>query len=70
MVYEVLAAVGQHKTVHKILELCPLPDFEICRVLLVLLECKLLVPFQLDPPHKQSPFGDDVLNHERRLWEK
>jgi len=42
-VYEVLAAVGQHKTVHKILELCQLPDFEICRVLLVLLECKLLV---------------------------
>jgi hypothetical protein len=42
-VYEVLAAVGQHKTVQKILELCPLPDFEICRVLLVLLESKLLV---------------------------
>jgi pSer/pThr/pTyr-binding forkhead associated (FHA) protein len=42
-VYEVLAAVGQHKTVHKILELCQLPDFEICRVLLVLLESKLLV---------------------------
>jgi hypothetical protein len=69
-VYEVLAAVGQHKTVHKILELCPLPDFEICRVLLVLLECRLLVPFQLDPTHKQFPFGDDVLNHERRLREK
>jgi len=42
-VYEVLAAVGQHKTLHKILELCQLPDFEICRVLLVLLEAKLLV---------------------------
>ncbi len=42
-VYEVLAAVGQHETLHKILELCQLPDFEICRVLLVLLEAKLLV---------------------------
>lgn len=42
-VYEVLAAVGQHKTLRKILELCQLPDFEICRVLLVLLDSKLLV---------------------------
>jgi hypothetical protein len=42
-VYEVLAAVGQHQTIHRILEHCPLPDFEICRVLLVLLESKLLV---------------------------
>jgi len=42
-VYEVLAAVGQHKKVHQILELCQLPDFEICRILLVLLESKLLV---------------------------
>ncbi len=42
-VYEVLAAVGQHKTLEKILELCQLPDFEICRVLLVLLDSKLLV---------------------------
>jgi hypothetical protein len=46
-VYEVLAAVGQHKTVHKILELCPLPDFEICRILLLLLETKILV---VEPP--------------------
>ncbi len=42
-VYEVLAAVGQHKTLRRILELCQLPDFEICRVLLVLLDSKLLV---------------------------
>jgi hypothetical protein len=28
--------------VSKILERCPLPDFEICRILLVLLEAKLL----------------------------
>jgi hypothetical protein len=42
-VYEVLAAVAQHQKLDKILELCPLPDFEICRVLLVLLESKLLV---------------------------
>jgi pSer/pThr/pTyr-binding forkhead associated (FHA) protein len=41
-VYEVMAAVGQHKTLNAILELCPLPDFEICRVLLVLLDSKLL----------------------------
>jgi hypothetical protein len=42
-VYEVLASVGRYQTVQKILEFCELPDFEICRVLLVLLECKLLV---------------------------
>jgi pSer/pThr/pTyr-binding forkhead associated (FHA) protein len=42
-VYEVMAAVGQHKTLNAILELCPLPDFEICRVLMVLLDSKLVV---------------------------
>jgi pSer/pThr/pTyr-binding forkhead associated (FHA) protein len=42
-VYEVMAAVGQHKTLRNILEHCALPDFEICRVLLVLLDSKLLV---------------------------
>ena len=42
-VYEVMAAVGQHKTLRRILEHCPLPDFEICRVLLVLVDSKLLV---------------------------
>ena len=42
-VYEVLAAVAQHGTVSMVLDRCPLPDFEICRVLLVLLEAKLLV---------------------------
>jgi hypothetical protein len=42
-VYEVLAAVALHRTVGKVLERCPLPDFEICRILLVLLESKLLV---------------------------
>jgi hypothetical protein len=70
MVYEVLAAVGKHKTVHKILEFCPLPDFEICRVLLVLLEAKLLVPFQLDPPPTQFPFGEESNRERRRLREK
>jgi pSer/pThr/pTyr-binding forkhead associated (FHA) protein len=43
VVYEVLAAVGHHETVGRILESCELPDFEICRVLLVLLESKLLL---------------------------
>ncbi|HJS72689.1 MAG TPA: hypothetical protein VJ921_00270, partial [Vicinamibacteria bacterium] len=43
LVYEVMAAVGQHKTLRRILEHCPLPDFEICRVLLVLVDSKLLV---------------------------
>jgi pSer/pThr/pTyr-binding forkhead associated (FHA) protein len=42
-VYEVLAAVGRYQTVRRILEFCELPDFEICRVLLVLLESKLLL---------------------------
>ncbi len=42
-VYEVMAAVGLHERVERILELCPLPDFEICRVLLVLLESRLLI---------------------------
>jgi pSer/pThr/pTyr-binding forkhead associated (FHA) protein len=43
IVYEVMAAVGQHKTLSRILEHCALPDFEICRVLLVLLDSRLLV---------------------------
>jgi pSer/pThr/pTyr-binding forkhead associated (FHA) protein len=43
VVYEVLAAVAQHRTVDKIIEFCQLPDFEICRVLLVLLKHRLLL---------------------------
>jgi hypothetical protein len=46
-VYEVLAAVAQHRAVSKVLDRCPLPDFEICQILLVLLEAKLLV---VEPP--------------------
>jgi pSer/pThr/pTyr-binding forkhead associated (FHA) protein len=43
MVYEVLAAVAHHKGVDKVIEFCQLPDFEVCRVLLVLLKHRLLV---------------------------
>jgi pSer/pThr/pTyr-binding forkhead associated (FHA) protein len=42
-VYEVLTAVGRHGTVDDVVEFCPLPDFEICRILLVLLKHRLLL---------------------------
>lgn len=35
---EVMAAIGQYKTVEKIIEFCSLPDFEVSRILLVLLK--------------------------------
>lgn len=38
MVYEVMAAVRNHGNLDRILEFCQVPDFEICRVLLVLLK--------------------------------
>lgn len=43
MVYEVLAAVAHHKTIDQVIEFCQLPDFEVCRALLVLLKHRLLV---------------------------
>jgi hypothetical protein len=38
MVYEVMAAIRNYRTVDQILEFCQVPDFEICRVLLVLMK--------------------------------
>ncbi len=38
MVYEVMAAIRNYRTVDRILEFCQVPDFEICRVLVVLLK--------------------------------
>jgi pSer/pThr/pTyr-binding forkhead associated (FHA) protein len=56
VVYEVMAAVGQYGTLERILEHCQLPDFEICRVLLVLLKHKLLL-VDAEPPERGTGAG-------------
>ncbi len=43
MVYEVMAAIRNYRTVDQILEFCQVPDFEICRVLLVLMKHNVVI---------------------------
>lgn len=43
---EVLAAIGRHQTVGAVIDECPLPDLYVCRVLLMLLNKKIVIERQ------------------------
>ena len=40
---EVMAAVRRHQTVELVIEHCPIPDFEVCHILLVLLQHEIVL---------------------------
>lgn len=54
VVYSVLAAVAHHGAIEEVVEFCPLPDFEVCRVLLALLKHRLLLVVSEPSPGGKS----------------
>lgn len=56
-VLDVLAAIGQVQIISKVLDICPLPDLDICRILLMLMQKNILVatPESTMPTHQLLP---------------
>jgi pSer/pThr/pTyr-binding forkhead associated (FHA) protein len=52
--FEVIAAVSRHKTIGEVIEYCPLPDVEACRILLVLLKHRIVLAESKDSQSKPS----------------
>ena len=47
--FEVMAAVRRHQTVDRVIEHCPIPDFEVCHILLVLLQHEIVQMAPAEP---------------------